>query len=116
MLLKNKKYIYNLLLFTFLFFTLNDLIDMHIRVIFNVDISANYNSSGQTTQTYAKVKPDKKEKKSNNSSGHKIHFKNNEEQNNIHFVLLDEIVSKNSDANLSELFLNKLKGRAPPIS
>lgn len=116
MLFKNKKYIYNLLLFTFLLFTLNDLIDMHIRVIFNVDISANYNSSGQTTQTYSKVKPDKKEKKSDNSSGSKIQFKNNEDQNNSYFVLLDEIVSKNLDANLSELFLNNLKGRAPPVS
>ena len=116
MLFKNKKYIYNLLLFVFLLFTLNDLIDMHIRIIFDVDISTTLNSSGQTAQAHSKVKPAKKDKNPNNTTGHKIHFVNSENQNKNGFILLDEIACKDLFANISKPFYTKLIGRAPPIS
>ncbi len=56
---KAKKIINNILLFIFIIFSLSDLIEMHIRLIYKVDLSATHffvvKSGGST-----KVKPSKK--------------------------------------------------------
>lgn len=109
-----RKIINNSLLFIFLLFSLNDLIDMHIRVIFNVDISANYNIDGKTNNSPVKVKPAKKKNKPDNS-GHDFNFTKPDTPAKTFFVLTDVVLLKDFLLYISSGIVKNLIPRAPPL-
>jgi len=108
-----RKIINNSLLFIFLLFSLNDLIDMHIRVIFNVDITSNYNIDGKTNNSPVKVKPAKKKNKPD-SSGHDFKFTEPENPAKTFFVLTDVVRLREFLLNTSSEIINNLIPRGPP--
>ncbi len=109
-----RKIINNSLLFIFLLFSLNDLIDMHIRVIFNVDITSNYNIDGKTNNSPVKVKPAKKKNKPDNS-GHDFNFTKPDTPAKTFFVLTDVVLLKDFLLYISTGIVKNLIPRAPPL-
>ena len=109
-----RKIINNSLLFIFLLFSLNDLIDMHIRVIFNIDITSHYNIDGKTNNSPVKVKPAKKKNKSDNT-GHDFNFTKPETSSKTFFVLTDVVLFKDCLLYISTGIIKTLIPRAPPL-
>jgi len=109
-----RKIINNSLLFIFLLFSLNDLIDMHIRVIFNVDITSHYTIDGKTNNSPVKVKPAKKKNKPD-SSGHDYNFTKPKTTAKTFFVLTDVVLLKDFLLHCSSGIIKTLIPRAPPL-
>ena len=103
----------NLLLFVFLTFSLSDLIDMHLRIIFNVNITSQYDALGKKNNSY--VKAIKKYKKIG-SSGSNLNYIKPNVQRLTYFVNATEFTHCDFNNFITIRLLKNISGRAPPLS
>jgi hypothetical protein len=86
---------------------------MHIRVIFNVDITSNYNIDGKTNNSPVKVKPAKKKNKPA-ISGSNINFTKPENSEKYLLAFTGVLLPIKLPATTIEKAANTLPSRAPP--